>query len=51
MIMLAMKLAEEAAREHSQVLDDPEPFIIFKGFGDNSLQLGLRVYLPSIDHV
>jgi potassium efflux system protein len=49
-VMLAMKLAEEAAREHPEVLDDPAPFIIFEGFGDNSLQLGLRVYLPSIEH-
>jgi potassium efflux system protein len=49
-VMLAMKLAEEAAREHPEVLDDPAPFIIFEGFGDNSLQLGLRVYLPSLDH-
>ena len=49
-VMLAMKLAEEAAREHPEVLDDPAPFIIFEGFGDNSLQLGLRVYLPSLEH-
>jgi len=49
-VMLAMKLAEEAAREHPKVLDDPAPFIIFEGFGDNSLQLGLRIYLPSLEH-
>ncbi len=49
-VMLAMKLAEEAAREHPEVLDDPAPFIIFEGFGDNSLQLGLRAYLPSLEH-
>ena len=40
----------EAAREHPKVLDDPAPFIIFEGFGDSSLQLGLRIYLPSLDH-
>lgn len=48
-VMLAMKLAEEAAREHEEVLDDPAPFVIFEGFGDNALKIGLRAYLPTMD--
>lgn len=48
-VMLAMKLAEEAAREHEEVLDDPAPFVIFEGFGDNALNIGLRAYLPTMD--
>ena len=49
-LMKAMKLVEEAAREHKEVLDDPAPFVIFEGFGDNSLNLGLRAYLPSLEN-
>ncbi len=49
-VALAMKLAEQAALEHELVLDDPEPSIIFTDFGDNALNLSLRVHLPSMDH-
>ncbi len=49
-VALAMKLAEEAAREHPGVLDEPAPFVIFEGFGDNALNLGLRAYLPSVEN-
>ena len=49
-VALAMKLAEQAALEHEQVLEDPGPSILFTDFGDNALNLSLRVYLPSIDH-
>lgn len=48
-LMQAMKLVEESAREHKEVLDDPAPFVIFEGFGNNSLNLGLRAYLPSLE--
>jgi len=48
-VMLAMKLAEEAAREHEEVLDDPAPFVIFEGFGDNALNIALRAYLPTME--
>ena len=49
-VVEAMKLAEEAAREHSEVLDDPSPFVILEGFGDNALNISLRVYLPNLDN-
>lgn len=45
----AMKIALDVAREHDNVLDDPEPFITFDSFGDNSLLLTLRCFLPSLD--
>ena len=31
-------------------LKDPAPFVIFEGFGDNALNLGLRAYLPSVEN-
>ena len=49
-VALASKLAEEAARDHFNVLDDPAPFVIFESFGDNALNLSLRVYMPSMEH-
>ena len=45
----AMKLALDAAIEHPDTLEDPEPFITFDAFGDNSLLLRLRAYLPNVD--
>ena len=45
----AMKLALDAAKEQPDILNDPEPFITFDAFGDNSLLLRLRAYLPRID--
>ncbi|MEE4660395.1 MAG: mechanosensitive ion channel domain-containing protein [Halieaceae bacterium] len=45
----AMQIALDAAKAHPDVLADPEPFITFDAFGDNSLALTLRCYLPSLD--
>jgi len=44
----ALKLIESAALEHPAVLDDPPPLVTFESFGDNSLNLGLRCYVPSV---
>ncbi len=44
----ALKLIEEAAKEHPVVLEDPAPLVTFEAFGDNSLNLGLRCYVPSV---
>ena len=41
--------ALETAHEHPDILDDPEPFITFDEFGDNSLQLVLRCFMDSVD--
>jgi potassium efflux system protein len=32
------------------VLQDPKPVVIFKSFGDNSLEFELRVYIAGIDN-
>ena len=45
----AMKLLKESATEHEGVLRSPESFVAFESFGDNALQLTLRVYLPSLE--
>jgi potassium efflux system protein len=45
----AMELIREAAQEHSNVLNEPEPIITFEAFGDNALTLNLRAYLGNMD--
>ena len=49
-VKLAMKLMAEAAERHEHVLADPKPAVIFQSFGDNSLLLSLRCFVPSIDY-
>jgi potassium efflux system protein len=49
-VTLALKLMQESAEENSNVLKDPAPVLTFDGFGDNTLNLTLRVYLPSIEN-
>ena len=46
----AMAIMKEIAEEQEHVLDDPAPVPSFEGFGDNSLNLNLRVYIDSIDY-
>ena len=46
----AISLMKEAAEEHPNVLSDPAPILTFEAFGDNSLNLKLRAYLPSIEN-
>ncbi|MBF0255751.1 MAG: mechanosensitive ion channel, partial [Gammaproteobacteria bacterium] len=45
----ALRLVEEAAKEHENVLEDPAPLITLEGFGDNTLNLLMRCYLPSLE--
>jgi potassium efflux system protein len=47
---LAEKLLLKAARGNRLVLSEPEPLAIFKGFGDNSLNFELRVFINGIDN-
>jgi potassium efflux system protein len=49
-VPLALRLLEESAKEHPRVLAEPPPFVVFEGFGDNSLSLTLRCYVDSIDY-
>ncbi|MCH2535366.1 MAG: mechanosensitive ion channel, partial [Bdellovibrionales bacterium] len=34
----------EVANNHAEVLDSPEPDVLFKGFGDSTLDFELRVW-------
>jgi potassium efflux system protein len=45
----AMLLMDEAAAANSNVLAEPAPSIIFEAFGDNTLNLVLRVFVDSQD--
>lgn len=46
----ARELLLKVAKEHSNVLDDPSPVATFEGFGDSTLDLVLRAYLPNLDN-
>jgi potassium efflux system protein len=46
----AMDIALGVAHDHPMVVADPEPFITFDDFGDNSLMLSLRCYLNSVEN-
>jgi potassium efflux system protein len=41
----------EVARHHDQVVSEPAPDVIFTGFGDNSLDFELRVFLKDVGRV
>ena len=47
-VALARKLLLEAAYEHERISDDPAPQVIFFGFGDNTLDLQLRCFIPDM---
>jgi potassium efflux system protein len=49
-IAKAEKILYDVARANPLVLSDPEPMVIFKNFGDNSLEFELRVYISGIDN-
>ena len=38
----------EIATGHDMVMRNPEPFVVFNGFGDSSLDFELRVYLYDV---
>ena len=46
----AERILYEVARANPLVLEDPKPMVIFKAFGDNSLEFELRVYITGIDN-
>ncbi|MFL2826907.1 MAG: mechanosensitive ion channel family protein, partial [Paracoccaceae bacterium] len=39
------KLLLTIASKHVQVLDEPEPQVVFRGFGESALQFELRAYI------
>jgi potassium efflux system protein len=46
----ARELLLKVARAHPMVMEDPAPVATFEGFGDNSLNLVLRCFLPNFDN-
>lgn len=46
----ARELLLKAANDHPVVLKDPAAIAVFEGFGDNSLNLVLRAFLPSLEN-
>jgi potassium efflux system protein len=46
----ATELLLEAARANPHVLEEPAPRALFLGFGESSLDLALRVFIPNIDY-
>jgi len=45
----ACELLREVVTSHPEILDDPAPIITFEGFGDSTLNLTVRCYLPSLE--
>jgi potassium efflux system protein len=46
----AKRLLLEVARDDPRVLDDPSPMAFFIGFGDNSLNFQLRIFIDDVDN-
>ena len=46
----ARSLLLKVAQVHPLILDDPKPIATFEGFGDSTLNLVLRCYLPDLQH-
>jgi potassium efflux system protein len=46
----ARQIMLEVAEAHENVLKDPPPVATFETFGDSSLNLVLRAYLPNLDN-
>lgn len=47
---MACQLLLQAAKDHPLVSQEPAPVAVFEGFGDSTLNLSLRTFLPSLDH-
>jgi potassium efflux system protein len=47
---LAREVLRRIAKEHPNVLATPEPQVLFMGFGENSLDFELRVFVGKIEH-
>ena len=45
-----MPLLAEAAAGTDGVLENPEPYVLFQGFGDSSLDFEVRAWTNDFDH-
>lgn len=50
-VELAFKILDETIADDARIMKDPEPSIIFKGFGDSSLDLVCRFYIDDLDYL
>jgi len=48
-IAKAEKILYEVAAANPMVLEDPKPMVIFRGFGDSSLNFDLRLYISGME--
>ncbi|MEQ9408403.1 MAG: mechanosensitive ion channel [Fuerstiella sp.] len=48
--LLARSLLLQVAQDHPDVLEDPPPLATFEGFGDSTLNLVLRCFLPNLEN-
>lgn len=46
----AKRLLLKVCHDHPLILDDPPTLVTFEGFGDNSLNLVVRTFLPNLDN-
>ena len=46
----ALAMLQQIADEHPLILRDPPPMVGFEGFGESSLDLVLRCFLPNLDN-
>lgn len=46
----ASRVLQEVAEANELVLRDPAPYVLFRGFGDSSLNFELRVFSPDVAH-
>jgi potassium efflux system protein len=46
----ARQVLQQIVEEHPVLLDTPAPLVTFEGFGDSTLNLVLRAYLPDMDN-
>jgi len=49
-VELARKIILDITEKNDRILDTPQPFVSFEGFGDNSLTLILRCFIDSLDY-
>ncbi|MBI1313376.1 mechanosensitive ion channel [bacterium] len=47
---LARRLLAQICDRHPLLLKDPAPIVTFEGFGDNTLNLVVRTYLPDLEN-
>ncbi|MCP4004391.1 MAG: mechanosensitive ion channel [bacterium] len=45
-----LEILDQIAAEHDEILDDPKPISLFRGFGDSSLDFELRAWTPRFEN-